>query len=244
MKKTVFIMALAFIAIVQAYSQGVLIYNKGKILNFRACEVDSIVPYKSADEVNIQDHESVDLGLSVRWATCNLGADAPEKAGDYYNWGECVANPELYAINNMVGNISGTIYDTATKIWGEGWRMPTASEWQELSEKCTWSYTTINNKQGYRVTGANGNSIFLPVAGYYNTLPQDVYDLNSYGYYWSGTKGVEYYSHTASNSSTTIMSIEKLGGLYCRLWGGSSDKFSIMIERGKYMAYSIRAVKN
>ena len=75
--------------------------------------------------------------------------------------------------------------DVAHVKWGGDWRMPTRAEWDELGNKCTWTWTTQNGVNGYRVTGPNGNSIFLPAAGCRNGAY--VVSSGSYGYYWSSS---------------------------------------------------------
>ena len=134
--------------------------------------------------------ESVDLGLSVKWACCNVGASSPEGYGGYYAWGETEEKSDYdwdtykYYNNNtgcinIGSNISGTQYDVAHVKWGGSWRMPTLNEIKELVNKCTWKWTTLNGVYGQFVTGPNGNSIFLPDAGYrYGT---------GLGSYWSAT---------------------------------------------------------
>ena len=141
----------------------------------------------------INGHDYVDLGLSVKWATCNVGASCPEDYGNYYAWGEIQTKSEYTKENSLtygkdIGNISGNSrYDVARAQWGSSWRLPTLAEIQELKDKCKWEWTTVGGHKGYRVTGPNGNSIFLPAAGYrYGT---SVDDQGSYGYYWSGTLG-------------------------------------------------------
>ena len=130
----------------------------------------------------INGHEYVDLGLSVKWATCNVGASQPHEYGDYYAWGETTTknnytedNSKTYGKN--IGDISGNPnYDAAAANWGSRWRMPTYTEMKELDDKCTWTWTTENEVNGFKVTGPNGNSIFLPAAGSmgYNTTPEGV----------------------------------------------------------------------
>ena len=134
-------------------------------------------------------HESVDLGLSVKWATTNVGAETPDAFGDYFCYGESEVKPlylpEYYTADTNLGNISGTKYDPARTAWGGGWRMPTMEELRELKEKCIWNHTSINGTDGWRVTGINGNSIFLPAAGYRYREWQ--YYIGVYGFYLSGT---------------------------------------------------------
>jgi serine/threonine protein kinase len=117
-------------------------------------------------------YEWVDLGLSVKWATCNVGASSPDAYGNYYAWGETSTKSEYYSSNsasygNSWGNIGGSSScDAARANWGGKWRLPTKSEFQELIDNCTWTWTTQNGHKGYKVTSKkNGQSIFLPAAG-------------------------------------------------------------------------------
>ena len=130
----------------------------------------------------------VDLGLSVKWATCNVGASSPEEYGGYYAWGETTTKTEYTSENSVtsgkwMNDISGNAqYDAATANWGGNWRMPKSTELEELIDNCTWTWTTYNGVNGYNVEGPNGNSIFLPAAGV------RIISLNSagsYGGYWS-----------------------------------------------------------
>ena len=113
----------------------------------------------------------VDLGLSVKWATYNVGANAPEQYGDYFAWGETMPKRRYTEKNSLtycktMGDISGNVkYDAATANWGGDWRMPTMVEMHELLGKCKWEETKLNGVKGYKVTGPNGNYIFLPAAG-------------------------------------------------------------------------------
>ena len=154
--------------------------------------------------------DAVDLGLSVKWASFNLGATKPEEYGDHYAWGE-TGPKEDYAWSTykwcMGAYYTLTKYCTDSSYGYNGftdgktvldpeddaahvnlvgkWRMPTDDEWTELRENCTWSWTTQNGVNGYLVTGPNGNSIFLPAAGH--RLYTNLYYAGSYGYYWSSS---------------------------------------------------------
>ena len=111
-------------------------------------------------------HEYIDLGLSVKWATCNLGANDAENYGNHYGWGG----------------------DAARTNWGGNWRMPTDMEWIELRNSCTWSWTKKNGVGGYLVKSRkNSNTIFLPAAGYSMKGSSGCYSLGAHGYYWSST---------------------------------------------------------
>ena len=102
-------------------------------------------------EIIINGHKAVDLGLSVKWATCNIGATKPEECGDYFAWGETspkeVYTEETYLYYDAANNrklidigteISGTEYDAARKQWGDDWRMPAEEELYELLRDCLW----------------------------------------------------------------------------------------------------------
>ena len=140
----------------------------------------------------INGHEYVDLGLpsGLKWATCNVGANKPEDYGNYYAWGE-TSTKSLYTSNSktygkQMYDIKGNSqYDAARANWGGTWRLPTKAELVELNNKCTWNWTTQNGVKGYKVTGPNGNSIFLPAAG--SRDGSSLYDDGGYGYYWSST---------------------------------------------------------
>ena len=145
----------------------------------------------SSDTTYINGYAAVDLGLSVKWATCNIGADSPEDYGNYYAWGE-TETKDSYTSSNSVTNdvemddIAGNAeYDAATANWGSTWRMPTYDEMKELRDSCTWTWTTQNDVNGYLVTGSTGNSIFLPAAGY--RLGTSLNNAGSYGGFWSST---------------------------------------------------------
>ena len=150
-------------------------------------------------EIEASHLHAVDLGLSVKWACCNVGANRPEDYGDYFAWGETSPKssytPENYqhwvdyegdgylgseecTINS---DISGTQYDAATVNWGGSWRMPTNAEFSELIENCTYKPIA----QGLIVTGPNGNSIFFPDAGY--RCGSSSYLVGSACFYWSST---------------------------------------------------------
>ena len=133
---------------------------------------------------------AIDLGLSVKWADRNVGADSPEASGDYYAWGELTTKTEYNEYNSTAygkdtGVISGNAtYDVATANWGDGWRLPTVDEINELMANCTFSWVEQNGVGGLLVEG-NGNSIFLPATGYYKETA--VKYEGTYGTYWTGT---------------------------------------------------------
>ncbi len=140
--------------------------------------------------INANGHEYVDLGLSVMWATCNLGADTPSDCGDYFAWGE-IATKDTYTSSNSstygvsMGDIAGDAdYDAARAVWGGTWRLPTKSDVDELVDECEWELTELDGHTGYEVTGPSGNSIFIPQAGWCRT---SVLYVNQTGNYWTST---------------------------------------------------------
>ena len=148
----------------------------------------------------------VDLGLSVNWAGWNVGASAPDEYGGLYGWADpsgkkISGNNDEYPSANPPLNICGTNYDIANVQWGHGWRLPTKAEMEELINKCKWEWGTYNNTKGYKVTGPNGNSIFLPAGGYRSgwlggeILKKGIeYEKSREGYYMTGSSYEETHS--------------------------------------------------
>ena len=141
--------------------------------------------------------EYVDLGLSVKWATCNLGATKPSDYGHYYAWSETMVKGDyswdtykwgkgnnITKYNDSDGKtVLDPEDDVATAKLGSPWRMPTKDEINELIGGCTWKWTKKNGVRGHEVKGTNGNSIFLPAAGYRGGSA--LYYAGSGGYFWS-----------------------------------------------------------
>ena len=147
--------------------------------------------YEEVETGEINGHAYVDLGLSVKWATCNVGANSPEEYGQYFAWGETSPKTVFTEENSLTNkkhmeDFSGDEqYDAAAANWGGGWRMATSDEYTELINDCTW---VLVENEGYKVTGPNGNSIFIPTSGFYNGSSLD----NSGTYSWSSTPCNEY----------------------------------------------------
>lgn len=150
--------------------------------------------------------EAVDLGLSVKWATCNVGAAKPEEYGDLFAWGETARKATYdwstykwcngsydsqtkYCADSDYGTVDNRKIldkddDAASVSWGGSWRMPTKAEQDELRNNCTWTWKKVKGVRGYKVTSRkNGNSIFLPAAGY--RYDSSSYYVGSIGIYWS-----------------------------------------------------------
>ena len=184
MKKSILTIALAVLALAGATSQA-----------------------SAQAPANVQ---AVDLGLpsGIRWASCNIGATAPEGYGNYYAWGETTTKTDYswatykhangdynkltkycsYNGNDGFTDNKTTLDpadDAAHVNWGGDWRMPTDAEWTELREQCTWTWTTQSGVNGYQVSSkTNSNSIFLPAAG---CRDADLNNAGSIGYYWSAS---------------------------------------------------------
>ena len=158
------------------------------------------------------EYEYVDLGLpsGTLWATCNVGANAPEEYGDYFAWGEIepkdtynwatykycngesnqltkYCDSASFGYNGFTDNLTTLLSedDAATANWGNGWRMPTLAEWNELFVNTTHTWTTQNGVKGCLFTASNGNSLFLPAAGHrwYDAL----YVVGMFCEYWSSS---------------------------------------------------------
>lgn len=154
-------------------------------------------------------HDYIDLGLSVKWATMNIGASYPETAGTYFAWGETSSkannqytwssykwgNPEKstltkYNSDSFNGKVDYKTTleladDAARANWGGTWRTPTKAEWDELLTKCNWEWTTEYGTAGYEISSPDGNKIFLPAVGYLSNGSRHGY--GSDGYYWTST---------------------------------------------------------
>lgn len=153
--------------------------------------------------------KAIDLGLpsGIKWASTNIGAKSPVQAGSLYAWGEsdtksfydftnykhCKKTAKTltkYCTDKAFGTPDGKIQldpedDSAVQLWGNGWRMPTVGEIEELMNYCKWTLETIDEQKGYKVTGKNGNSIYFPLAG---TMWQTEMEYqNMRGFYWSST---------------------------------------------------------
>ena len=156
--------------------------------------------------------EAVDLGLSVKWASCNVGASEPEELGAYFAWGETTSKEDYsWATyqwcagdeNKLSKYCTGSepcdsccmpdgkmeldrSDDAASVHWGGKWRTPTAQEWDELLNECDWEWKDLNGVSGFWVSSRkNAGKIFLPAAGLWlEGLP---HDLGARGFYWTSS---------------------------------------------------------
>lgn len=197
---------------------------------------------------NLNGHDYVDLGLSSgrRWATCNLGSKSPAGYGDYYSWAETKPKAAYTEVNyngcvdiylDGLGNIkSDTVraqyriinnprFDAARKNWGENWELPTAADFAELNKECTWTLKSIGGHKGYLVTGPNGNSIFLPMAGLKEN--QNKSQVGSGGFYWTGDhwdardRSTMIYFHESSHN----------GSIWCYRYKGLSIRPVVSLSK-------------
>ena len=168
--------------------------------------------FLSTNTISAQ-HEYVDLGLSVKWATCNVGANVPEEFGKYFAWGEVLPKSNYHwdtykylqygnqykngwsALTKYCTNVESgyvdnkttleTIDDAATYNWGDSWRMPTIEEWKELLEQCIVIWSPRNGVDGYEVKSkVNDNSIFLT---YSRVRRATSFGYAENGWYWSAS---------------------------------------------------------
>ena len=212
---------------------------------------------------------AIDLGLSVKWAPCNLGASHSYESGGLYGWGDPTGkavtadsmdfneDPEtgiryvkwnyrsLYGGQNPPQDISGTGYDLATKMLGKHWRMPTKKEMQELLNYCRWEKTEEHGVPGMKVTGNNGNSIFLPITNF--RYGESIYPtFKERGYYWSSTLSTEEEEAKSLNYKELGTSPCCAGAIYFNMtttvdWGGI---YIIFEAHARHSGYAIRPVLN
>ena len=195
------------------------------------------------------NHEWVDLGLpsGTLWATCNVGANAPEEYGDHFAWGETSpkdvynwdtyqwCNGSMFTLTKYNTQSSLGMVDNKTELdpeddaayvnWGPSWRTPTTDQQKELVDKCSWARTTQNSVHGFRVTGPNGNSLFLPAAGYREDGM--LIDEGTYCSLWSRScytsNGVSTYAFNACDMGFNWESWSRfLNGPYCDRYYGHS----------------------
>ena len=172
---------------------------------------------------------AVDMGLSVKWGSCNVGANYPEEAGDYFAWGE-TSPKESYSSDNYScpSLTSGDLPlsdDAASVNLGSGWRMPTYDEIQELSENSLHEWGEYRSVRGYMfISIRNGNAVFFPAAGYMDGSLK--VSSNSQGRYWN---------------SKTVLPVEENGVGYLQFsYPGSCSYFAYFAD--PFLGYSVRGV--
>ncbi|MBQ9363643.1 MAG: hypothetical protein IJT97_09545, partial [Bacteroidaceae bacterium] len=197
----------------------------------------------------IPEYEAVDLGLSVKWATMNVGASSPEEYGDYFAWGETEPKDNYdwstykwcngsyntqtkYCTKSSLGTVHDKTLleledDAAHAIWGGSWRMPTDEEWIELQTNCILEWTSQNGVWGCKVTAFNGNSIFLPGAGYRCDTGFKL--VGGLGQYWSSSLYADYPIYVQHSG------FDSYSGYYDEICNGNTYR---------YYGLSVRAVSD
>ena len=186
------------VAMVIVFCIGVMIYLMNR------------TPVIQSDDISSGPYVDLALPSGTLWASCNIGANAPEEYGDYFAWGETETKSDYdwsnykyfngtavrltkYCNKSDYGNKGYTDSrttlersdDAATANWGSDWCMPTQEQFQELYYECTWTWVSLNGNVGYKVEGTNGNTLFLPAAGYRYGSSLDCDGSRSY--YWSSS---------------------------------------------------------
>ena len=220
----------SFTANLTGLTSGTTYYYKAYATNIAGTAYGEVMSFTTensgATTGTLNGHDWVDLGLpsGLRWATCNVGAITPTAYGDYFAWGETTTKTTYSSSTYTYSDNPTTLpsnRDAATANWGSGWRMPTQTELNELINNCTVTWTTQNGVNGRLFTGPNGNSIFLPAAGYRGG--SELRSAGSYGFYWSSSL----YSGNTDNA------------WYLCFY---SDNYGMYYFYGRYYGFTVRAV--
>lgn len=191
-------------------------------LSLPGIESKPSVAYTAAANIH-NGHEYVDLGLSMKWATTNIGAETASDFGEYFAWGQLEPSKvydesHCYMDNKKGFPISMTqAHDVARVKWGGAWQIPTKKQMEELVKKCKWEWVSLDGHDGCKVTGPNGNSIFLPACGYRyeSELKMEGYS----GLYWTGNPCSDKYDAFSlyfSNTAHRINNNARLCGFQIR----------------------------
>ena len=165
-----------------------------------------------------QEVEFVDLGLSVEWATVNVGATKPEEVGGLYGFGDkTLFNVSTQAADYIDTDILNTENDLAT-MYIPGAFTPSETQMQELVDNTTIESATVGGVAGYRFTAANGNSIFLPLTG--TRTGSEVSGADALGAYWTSSVDAVDADHasalTLSDGKATVTGANRYEGLAIR----------------------------
>lgn len=216
-----------YITLILFMSFPFLVLGQGKITRNQSSQNKTTTFTKFSVSGAINGHDYVDLGLSsgTLWATNNIGANTPAGYGNYFAWAEtkskkvyskenCTTyNTRMYfdglpsniksdTIRAMLRIIDNPKYDAARANWGEGWQLPSSADFAELNKECIWQYMTIDGHNGYKITGPNGNLVFLPMAGYIEETYKS--QVGTGGFYWTGdfcddTRSIMFDFHKSSH---------------------------------------------
>lgn len=174
MKYIFLVISLVSSICVSAQKQMLVHLKDGSVVKYMMSDVD-YVELQGDDESTKPDDsvvgtvgDAVDIGLSIKWASHNYGASFCTEIGTRNTYADaCLAGAN----------------------WGDGWRLPSSEEWQELYEKCVWEWVSRDGICGRRVTGPNGNSIFFPATGI--GFENMSYEIGAIGIYWTDKKNGE-----------------------------------------------------
>ena len=192
-------------------------YKNGQTVEYNMDNIDFVeFTERKQNNAQVSSEKAVDLGLSVKWASCNVGATSPEQYGDLFAWGETRPNKSSYLLKyytfydsstdsymDIGMDIKGSKYDAAHVKWGGNWRMPTYKEQKELKEKCSWKYSEYKGVYGFTVTGPNGNSIFFPAGTSSSVLWASTIPENAMGGKHSLANAITYNSSVIVYANST-----------------------------------------
>ena len=206
--KKVFVTVVSVLSCLTVGAQTINVHKTdGTVLSLPTDEVRYVDFSTSTTGTPPAKVEAVDLGLDVKWANMNVGAEYPEDYGEYFAWGETkpkteftwknykwcegtydsitkYGTVEVYGVDDHILELIEDD-DAATVNWGDQWRTPTEEEVTALLSYCRWDEENLNGVKGFRVTGRNGNSIFLPFTGWYGD--QGWEGVGEFGHYWSAS---------------------------------------------------------
>ena len=172
--------------------------------------------------------EPIDMGVSVKWASFNLGATEEAGRGFLVGWGDNTAvneseNLNFYPKKTPPATIIETEYDLAQLMWGGDWRLPTDAEFQELIDACEWAWD--EDRQGFLATATNGNTLFFPATGYrlgHSLVEEET--LN--GYYWTG-----------------FLSKDSRQALAAKIFESGGEDTASLLAMDRYLGLAIRPVQ-
>lgn len=226
MKRQIITLVLAFMAMltVTAQKKVVVVIDGKDSLVTDVWRVDEI-KFIDGDVVKLTDTpDTVDLGLSVRWADRNMGAATPKEPGLLIGWGDTTLTNlskklQYFPIEAANEDIIGGNYDVATQKWDDKWRMPSMKEMQELIDSCLWIWNA--DSMGYDITrkGYEGH-LFLPVTGRRVGMAEAADGQK--GFYWTGSIGRD-------NQNGVSLSF-------------AEDEITDLIEQLRYLGLAIRPV--
>lgn len=181
-------------------------YYKAYILTNGVYRCSEVRTFHTSD-IDYSAGKAVDMGLSVKWASMNLGAKSEDEIGMFFAWGETSPKPGYTRDNYDFSVDAGKdCYDAAKAKLSGDWRVPTKTEWEELVKHCYWNWTTRNGIDGFLVTSKfTGNSIFLP-------FPKKCTISHTSSGYWSASKG-----NKGDNLAITLYSNSKKPDIQERL---------------------------